>query len=269
MTTQFSILPRLLLSLSAGLALLGTGSLANQAWGADDATPAATADAADEAATEATDDEAKKKKEAKEGWVSIFNGEDLEGWKAAENPKAFTVKDGELIVKGNRGHLFYAGEVNKGNFKNFEWKVEVMTKPQANSGLYFHTKYEDEGWPSKGYEVQVNNTHGDPKKTGGLYGVADVIDKSPAKDNVWYTMHIIVKGKRVIVKVNDKVVTDYIEPDDPDRDRSMRDRVLSEGTIAIQAHDPGSVVHFRKIMLKPLPDDAEEKAEEKKDAAAE
>lgn len=252
MTTQFETFRRSFLALIAGVALVGAG-LPQIASGADDTAPDAT--------TEEKEAAEEEDKEKEEGWVNIFNGEDLEGWKAAENPKAFTVKDGELIVKGNRGHLFYAGDVNKANFKNFEWKVEVMTKPKANSGLYFHTKYEDEGWPSKGYEVQVNNTHGDPKKTGGLYGIADVIDKSPAKDNEWYTMHIIVKGKRIIVKVNDKVVTDYIEPDNPDRDGMFKDRVLSEGTIAIQAHDPGSVVHFRKIMIKPLPDDAEEKGE--------
>ncbi len=265
MTTRFSLSPRLL-SLVAGLTLIGAGVLAPRTWGADDTASAATAEAAKEEAKAADDAKEDKEKEEEEGWVSLFNGEDLEGWKAAENPKAFTVKDGELIVKGNRGHLFYTGDVNKGNFKNFEWKVEVMTKPKANSGLYFHTKYEDEGWPSKGYEVQVNNSHGDPKKTGGLYAVADVIDKSPAKDNEWYSMHIIVKGKRVIVKVNDKVVTDYIEPDNPDRDRSMRGRLLSEGTIAIQAHDPGSVVHFRKIKIKPLPDDAKEDKQEEKQA---
>ena len=115
------------------------------------ADTAATADAEAKTTDEAAGDE------EEEGWVSIFNGKDLEGWKAAENPKAFTVKDGELIVKGNRGHLFYTGEVAKGNFKNFEWKLDVMTKPKANSGLYIHTKYQDEGWPSKGYEVKVNN----------------------------------------------------------------------------------------------------------------
>lgn len=248
MMKQQSLYPSLFaLLLGVGVAILPMGHSVD----ADQVIFPTTADAS---ANESTGDAAEKEK-AEEGWISLFNGKDLEGWKAAENPEAFTVKDGELIVKGNRGHLFYTGDVEKANFKNFKWKVEVLTKPKANSGLYFHTKYQDEGWPSKGYEVQVNNTHSDPKKTGGLYAIADVIDTSPVKDNEWFTMEIIVKGKRVIVKVNDKVTTDYIEPENPDREGMFKERVLSEGTIAIQAHDPGSVIHFRNIRIKPLPAD--------------
>ncbi len=98
-----------------------------------------------------------------EGWVSLFNGKDMSGWKVNENPETFSVKDGVMIVKGPIAHAFYAGDVGDADFKDFEWKCEIMTKPQANSGMYFHTKYQDEGWLKNGYEVQVNQTHGDPQ----------------------------------------------------------------------------------------------------------
>ena len=99
------------------------------------------------------------------------------------------------------------------NFKNFHFKADVMTTPGSNSGLYIHTKFQESGWPAAGYEVQVNQTHGDPKKSSGLYGVRDVME-APAKDNEWYTQEIIVQGKHIITKVNGKTLVDYVEPDD-------------------------------------------------------
>ena len=187
--------------------------------------------------------------EKDELWVELFNGKDLDGWKISENPDTFKVENGVLIIKGPRGHMFYDGPFMDANFKNFHWRCEIMTKPKANSGMYFHTEYQEEGWPEKGYEVQVNNTHGDPKKTGGLYGVADVLDESPVKDDEWFVQEVIVDGKRIIVKVNGEVTADYTEPDDVDREG----RRLSSGTIAIQGHDPGSEIHYRKIEIMPLP----------------
>jgi len=188
----------------------------------------------------------------KDGWVSLFDGKSLEGWKANENPQTFSVKDGEIVVKGERSHLFYAGPVQNHEFKNFIFKAEVMTKPNANSGIYFHTKFQESGWPSKGYEVQVNNTHSDPKKTAGLYGVKDNFT-APAKDGEWFTMEIEVKGKHIVTKVNDKVISEYTEEEGAQRGGQMKERLVSSGTFALQGHDPGSEVHYRNIQVKPLP----------------
>jgi len=184
----------------------------------------------------------------KNGFISLFDGKSLEGWKASENPDSFSVKDGVIVVHGPRAHLFYMGKVEDHDFKNFHFKADVKTTPGANSGLYFHTRFQETGWPSIGYEVQVNQTHGDPKKSSGLYGVKDVFE-SPAKDNEWYTQEIIVKGKRIITKVNGKTLVDYTEPDNVEGDRK-----LSSGTFAIQAHDPKSVVFIKNIKVKPLDD---------------
>ena len=196
-----------------------------------------------------SDEKAAPKPDA-EGFIPLFNGKDLTGWKAAENPDTFKVEDGLLIVFGPRAHLFYAGPVNNAKFKNFHLKVEAKTFPKANGGIYFHTEYQEKGWPSKGFEVQVNQTHSDPKKTGGLYGIKDVMNTSPVKDEEWYTYDIIVKDKHVLVKVNDKVTADWTQPDD--HKAGARGRKIDTGTIAIQGHDPDSKVHYRKIAIKPL-----------------
>lgn len=189
---------------------------------------------------------------AEDGWISLFDGKTLNGWKANDKPGTFKVENGELVVFGERSHLFYDGPVANHDFKNFEFKAEVMTKPGANSGLYLHTAYQDTGWPAKGYEIQVNNTHKDPKKTAGVYGIKDNFT-APAKDGEWFTIYVKVEGKRILTKVNDQVISDYTEEENPQRPPQFKERLLTSGTFAIQGHDPASEVHYRNIFVKPLP----------------
>jgi hypothetical protein len=192
---------------------------------------------------------------ASSDWIPLFNGQNLEGWKASENKDTFRVEDGAIVAKGERSHLFYAGPVQNADFKNFELKVDVLTKPNANGGIYFHTRYQETGWPDLGFEAQVNNSYArDHRKTGSLYMIQD-ITVPLAKDNEWFSEHIIVAGKRVIVKINDRVVVDWTEPDTPVPPQNAPGRVLNRGTFALQGHDPGSEVHYRNILVKPLPDD--------------
>jgi hypothetical protein len=198
---------------------------------------------------------------AADGWISLFNGKDLSGWKsnvATEKRPAdvFSVKNGELVVNGGRAHLFYVGEDGKASFKNFEFKAKVKTTPGANGGIYLHTVYQDAGWPAAGYECQVNATHSDPKKSGGLYAVADVMDTAPHKDDEWFDYSIKVEGKRIVISINGKVTTDWTQPQDWDPAKSLKGmpgRALGEGTIAIQGHDPKSVAYYKEIFLRPLP----------------
>ena len=184
-----------------------------------------------------------------EEWTVLFNGKDLSGWRVAENPDSIKVEDGMIVVHGPRAHAFYVGEDGNASFRNFHLQAQVLTYPKANSGIYFHTRYQEEGWPNRGYECQVNNTHSDPKKTGGLYNVQDNF-KPVAKDNEWFQYEIIVQGKRIIIKIDGKTISDYTEPDDLNRP----DRQLSAGTFALQAHDPESKVCFRDLKVKVLPD---------------
>jgi hypothetical protein len=187
---------------------------------------------------------------AEEGWTNLFDGKTFNGWKASENKDSWKIDDGKLVCHGPRSHLFYVGDLAP--FTNFEFQAEVMTTPGSNSGIYLHTRYQETGWPKYGYEVQVNNTHKDPKKTGGLYAVADVYE-APAKDNAWFEMHITVQGKHIVVKVDGKKVVDYTEPADVKPNPQGFVRVLDKGTFALQAHDPESQVSYKNLRVKKLP----------------
>ncbi len=186
-----------------------------------------------------------------DGWQTLFNGKNLDGWKAAENPATFSVQDGAIVVFGPRAHLFYDGPVNNHNFRNFEWKATVKTMTGANSGMFIHTDYQDTGWPAKGYEIQVNQTHTDWRKTGSVYAAQDVKEVF-VKDDEWYTEQIKVQGKTVTVSINDKVINTYTEPDSVSR--STKPKKLSTGTVALQGHDPKSKVLYKDIMIRVLPD---------------
>lgn len=185
------------------------------------------------------------------GFVSIFDGT-LNGWKkSAENPDSWQVKDGMLVCDGARCHLFYSGELAP--LDDFHFKAEVKTTPGSNAGIYFHTKYQEQGWPKCGYECQVNISHKDPKKTSSLYGVENVADPG-IEDNVWYTQEIIVRGNRIVLKVNGKTMVDYTEPEGKAAYSDGFERRLGEGTFALQAHDPKSKVYFRNLRVKKLDD---------------
>jgi len=187
-------------------------------------------------------------KKSENDWVSLWDGETLKGWKAAENPEAFSVVDGKIEVNGSRGHLYYQGTVANANFDDFEFKAEVYTLPDANSGIFFHTKYQNEGWPQNGYEAQVNATYDpDPRKTGSLYAVNDIMNIAHHQDETWFTYHIIVEGINITFKIDGETVMKYTETDD--REGTIK---LSSGTFALQAHDPQSKVYYRNIRVKPL-----------------
>ncbi|MGK6351613.1 3-keto-disaccharide hydrolase [Parapedobacter sp. DT-150] len=188
----------------------------------------------------------------KNGWISLWDGETLDGWKASENPASFSVENGSIKVDGPRAHLFYVGDIEGSDFTNFEFKAKVKTAPSANSGIFFHTAYQEEGWPSKGYEVQVNQSHSDWRKTGSLYSYDDVREVH-VDDNEWYTQHFIVKGDSITVKINGKTVVEYVESKDQKRSSDKGEQKFDSGTFAIQAHDPESVVYFKDIQVKPLP----------------
>ena len=180
--------------------------------------------------------------------MSIFDGESLDGWKISEeNPDTFKVDEGKgvIIANGKRAHLFYDGPVGEHNFTNFEWKADVMTWPNSNSGMYIHTKYQPSGWPGAGYEIQVNNTYTkDPKKTASVYNQRNITEQL-VDDNKWFTQHIIVEGKNITVLVNGTVVNEWTEGEDQNK--------LTGGTVALQGHDPGSEVHYKNIKVRILP----------------
>ncbi len=183
------------------------------------------------------------------GFESLFDGATLAGWQASENVGSWRVVDGAIVCHGPRSHLFYVGPdpARPADFTDFHFKAEVMTRPGANSGIFFHTAFQAEGWPQVGYEMQVNNSQADPVRTGSIYNVVKNFTP-PAQDEVWFTQELVVQRKRITVSVNGRVLFEFVEPEGVTGTRK-----LSHGTFALQAHDPGSEVHFRNLRVKRLP----------------
>ena len=183
------------------------------------------------------------------GFTSLTDGKTFKGWKTAEeNTNTWTIQDGAFVAHGARCHLFYVGDDKP--FKDFDLKVDVMTEPNSNGGIYFHTKYQASDWPAGGFECQVNNTHSDWIKTSSLYGLVNIA-QSPARDRKWWTQEIIVKGSSVTVLIDGTRIFEYNEP--PGTVAGKRfERKLGQGTFALQGHDPNSTIRYKNIRVKRL-----------------
>jgi hypothetical protein len=198
---------------------------------------------------------------AETGFTSLFNGKDLTGWKIGGPAESFTVKDSAIVANGAASHAYYDGPFRAHSFRNFQLKVDIMTRAGSNGGVYVLTEFQEVGgnarasgrFPSKGFEIQVNNSHADGVKTGSLYHVADILDQPPAKDDEWFTEDIIVKGNTITVKIDGKQVVDWTQSADWDGGREGPGRrITGPGTIALQAHDPKSTVYYKNIRIRPL-----------------
>lgn len=185
-------------------------------------------------------------------WVSMFDGETLTGWRASEDDRAFAVLNGNILVRGTaRAHLFYE---TVPWLKDFEFKAQVYCYPVVNSGIYFHTLYKDIGWPHKGFECQILNTHQNEKrKTGSLFGVVDEV-RTLVKDNEWFEYFIRVKGKRVLIKINGETTVDWTEPPTwmAYQERNF-ERKLGMGYFALQSHPDSNVVMLKDLYYRRLP----------------
>jgi hypothetical protein len=122
---------------------------------------------------------------------------------------------------------------------NCEFKADVKISDGGNSGMYFRTAF-GPGFPD-GYEAQVNSTHTDPVRTGSLYGFVKIYDML-VPPNTWFNQHIIANGNHIIIEVNGKKVVYYVDTK----------KTHTEGYLALQQHNRGSVVAFQNLMMKPL-----------------
>jgi hypothetical protein len=198
---------------------------------------------------------------AAEEWQSLFNGKDLTGWRANVMPEGFSVVDGAIRVNAPResAHLFYVGDLKDGfvKFKNFEFECLARSEPDANSGVFIHTDMTTRDKSlhlAKGYEIQLNSSEKEKRKTGSLYAVVDLA-KSPVDESKWFKTRIVVVDKRITVYLNGEKVVDYTEPADVKRPPERAGRLLDPngGAIALQGHDPKSVFYFKDIRIKRLP----------------
>jgi hypothetical protein len=195
--------------------------------------------------------------QAEAGFTSLFNGKDFTGWKLA-NAGSFRIEDGAIVANGTAGHAYYDGPFRNHLFKDFELRVDVMTRTGSNGGIYILTEFQEKGFPLKGFEVQVNATHTDRVKTGSLYHVLDT-GAPLAKDDEWFTETIIVKGMNIRVLVKNQEAINWTQPagwsgswSALDRQEFAERKIGTPGTIALQAHDPKSFVSYRNLRIKAL-----------------
>lgn len=197
-------------------------------------------------------------------WIELFDGKSTKGWKPNADEGAYRVENGALRLQAthpkNRGHLFYVGEDDELDlFRDFELEVVARGEPNSNSGIFFHTDWETRDRVlhlANGYEVQLNSTAKEKRKTGSLYDVVD-LPYAVVDDTQWFTVRIRVENKRIQVWLNDRQTIDYTEPANVAEQRSekRKGRILREegGAIALQAHDENSVYYFRSIRIRSLP----------------
>lgn len=195
-------------------------------------------------------------------WQPLFNGKTLSGWRANNDPDSFTTKDGILRVQASgktSAHLFYVGDRKHGfeAFRDFELEAACRAEPNSNGGIFVHTDMTTRNAQkhlARGYEVQLNSSAREKRKTGSLYAVVD-LDKSPVDETRWFTVRLVVRGKRITVALDGKTVVDYTEPACEVRPKGRTGRLFSAdgGAIAIQAHDAGSVWYFKDVRVKRLP----------------
>ena len=199
---------------------------------------------------------------ADDGWQNLFNGKDLTGWRANFYPDSWSVVDGTIRAHATAesSHLFYVGDKPNGEFvpfTNFVLELSARSEGSSNSGVFFHTGYQAPNAKhhlADGYEVQLNSTEKEKRKTGSLYAVVD-LPQSPVDESQWFRVRITVQGKHITVQLNDKTVVDYTEPENVERPPERAGRKLNPagGAIALQGHDPSSTFYFKDIRIKRLP----------------
>lgn len=179
-------------------------------------------------------------------WISLFDGKTMEGWERVGNEESvWEVKEGALSGSGPASMLV----CTKGPYKNFKYRAEVKISDGGNSGLYFRTTRKP-GF-SDGYEAQIDSTHTDPIRTGSLYGFCHVY-KQLVKPDTWFEYEIEVRDDvwrgremtRIKITVDGNELYEHMD----------FAKAFPAGHFAFQHHDPGSIVHIRKVEVLKLID---------------
>lgn len=206
-----------------------------------------------------------------DGFVSLFNGKDLSGWKG--DPRLWSVEDGVIrgeTTKEKKAHgntfLVWQG----GKLKNFVLKLQFRVE-KGNSGVQYRSSLKDK-WRVIGYQAEVDNQLGD---VGELYdegkrahlarvGQFTIIDDDGKRNQVgqvaskshlkeagyyrpgkWNEYTIIARGNHLAQYINGYQTVDVID-NDPDA-RAM------EGVLALQIHGgPPMAVEYKNIRVKHL-----------------
>ncbi len=183
------------------------------------------------------------------GWIPLFNGKDLEGWKSfpANKPNTWKAEKRELVStfpEGEHGTNIYTDR----KFQDFEIYYEYLVPKDGNSGVFLRGQY----------EIQIKQDYGRPADkpddwgNGGIYG-----QKAPSKNaskplGEWQAVYATMIGKEITVYLNGEKIIDKWVPPRPTH---------LYGELGVKAGDPsGPIVlqgdhkpiRFRRIFIKPL-----------------
>jgi formylglycine-generating enzyme required for sulfatase activity len=190
------------------------------------------------------------------GWVQLFNGKDLTGWKThPDQPGTWEVRDGILTGSTRQSYLF----TERGDYKNFHLRAEVNLNAGGDSGIRFRAPFALRkgagAWqvsPAGGYEAEISNSPTNPIRTGSVWKVMPegapitlhgVHGKSPIRPDEWFTLEVIADRNRLVTRINGQQVADCEDSRN----------TYPTGHIALQVFSPQTVVRFRKVEVKELP----------------
>ncbi len=173
------------------------------------------------------------------GWVPLFNGKDLTGWKTLPGQQSqWRAADGMIQGSGPfNTNLF----TERGDFADFHLRLEARLNKKEDSGVFLRVPYRNLAGTAA---YEANLMVGDKLfPTGSLWGYkkADPNVKLPLIDE-WFAVEVIAIGSHIVIKVNGKTTVDYVDPKSTFR----------RGHLALQ-HCVGDGVQFRSIKIKELP----------------
>lgn len=187
----------------------------------------------------------------KDGFVTLFNGKDLQGWKTTGN--WYVEGDGVLAIKprpGESGWQRYDAYLwHSKEYGDFVLDLEFKLPPGGNSGVFFRVG--DVKDPVEtGFEIQILDSHGkaDDKLThhdnGGLIRTAAPTKNASKPAGEWNRMIVTAQGQHLKVELNGQQIMDVNLAQTAGKDKPAR------GAVGLQDH--GLPLWFRNIRIKEL-----------------
>jgi hypothetical protein len=203
---------------------------------------------------------------ANAGWLSLFDGKTLNGWRKAQKDsvpdQSWTVENGELSFDPSKGHG--SDVITTKAFTNFDFSIDFKVSEAGNSGIkYFLIPNTSLGCE---YQLIDNARHPDAKlginsnrKTGALYDLFPASENKPYRPaGEWNTARIVVNGNHVEHWLNGAKILEYERGSESFKKAIAQSKFKSTqgfaetttSPILLQAH--GDKITFRNIKIKEL-----------------